>query len=121
MEDKISSKKKLKEEVFRSLETFDASSKSVDVFNRELRTQIELRKSGTLIDDSLKKKTAFLEEKMTTNGVAYDQETHSLLFMRDSIVGDLEHANEHLYRMLTSSQKSPYSLLDASDLTDFYS
>lgn len=121
MEDKISSKKKLKEEVFKSLEKFDGSSRSVDVFNRELRTQIELHKSNTLKDADLKKKTSFLVGKMAENGVVHDQETHSLLFMRDSILGDLEHANEHLYKMLTATQKSPYSLLDASDLTAFYS
>lgn len=120
MEDKITSKKKLKEEVFQSLEKFDASSRSVDVFNKELRTQLELHKAQTLKDAALQQKTAFLVDKMAENNVGYDQETHSLLFMRDATLGDLELANEHLYEMLTSTQKSPYSLLDSSDLAPFF-
>lgn len=90
------------------------------MFNKELRTQLSLHKSKTNLDAALKEKTGFLVRKMAENNVAYDQETHSLLFMRDSILGDLELANEHLYKMLTSTQKSPYSLLSAADLTPFY-
>lgn len=57
---------------------------------------------------------------MRKNGVAYDQETHSLLFMRDAILGELDQANEHLLKMLTSNNRSPFALLEASDLNIFY-